>query len=178
MLSRVFQAHCACGRVVFEATGVPMSTLACYCTDCQAAGEQIAALAGGGHGGLGEDGGTVSVVFRKDRVRCVRGSELLVEHKQRPESATKRMIASCCNSNVSTQFDNWTPVTLLRTFSVNVDSMKPEMCIYTKDAPDLSKIMHGVPLRPRASGGFILRVLAATALLALQRIPLGDGRLY
>jgi hypothetical protein len=176
MPSQVFHAYCACGRVEFEGIGPALATLACYCDDCQAAGKLIDALPAG-HGGLDADGGTVSVLFRKDRVRCVRGSELLVDHKLRPHSHATRAIASCCNSNVSTRFDNWFPMTALRTFSVNLESVKPEACIMTKYAPDASQIMHAVPRSERLPVGFVLQLMAAVAQLGLQRLPLGDGRL-
>jgi hypothetical protein len=176
MPSQDFHAHCACGRVELEGSGAPMATLACYCDDCQAAGKQIDALPAG-HSGLDADGGTVSVLFRKDRVRCVRGSELLIDHKLRPHSHATRVIASCCNSSMSTRFDNWFPMAALRTFSVNMESVKPEACIMTKYAPDTSQIMHAVPRSTRLPLGFVLKLLAALAQLGLQRLPMGDGRL-
>jgi hypothetical protein len=173
---QTFHAHCSCGRVEFEGTGEPLATLACYCDDCQSAAKQIDALSPAGHSGLRADGGSVSVCFRKDRVHCVRGSELLVPHKLRPRSPTTRLLASCCNSNMSTQFDNWFPMAALRTHSVNVDSVRPEICINTRFAPDPHKISYDVPRSARVPGGFLLKLLAATAQLALQRLPLGDGR--
>jgi hypothetical protein len=174
--SQVFHAHCACGRVEFEGTGAPLAMLACYCDDCQAAAKQIDAMPPSAHSGMLADGGTISMCFRKDLVRCTRGSELLIEHKLRPRSHTKRSIASCCNSNMSTGFDNWFPMAALRTFSVNVESVKPQCCINTRFAPDVSKIMHDVPRSARVPPGFLLKLLAATATLALLRLPLGDGR--
>jgi hypothetical protein len=176
MPNQVFQAHCACGEVEFEGTGVPMATLACYCDDCQAAGKLIDAMQPAGHSGLAADGGTISVLFQKDRVRCTRGSELLIDHRLRARSPAKRLIASCCNSNMSTAFDNWFPMAALRTFSVNVASVRPEACINTRFAPDASKIIYDVPRSARVPGRFLLKLLAATASLALQSLPLGDGR--
>jgi hypothetical protein len=176
MPNQIFLAHCSCGRVELEGTGEPMATLACYCDDCQAAGKVIDALPGG-HSGLDADGGTVSVLFRKDRVRRGRGSELLVEHKLRPSSHAARLLASCCNSNLATVFDNWVPMAALRTFSVNLDSVRPQMCINTRFAPDPSKLVHEVPRSARVPAGFLLKVLLASAQLAIQRIPGADGRL-
>ena len=40
-MPNLFQAHCACGRVEFEAKGDPLAAVACYCDDCQAAARQI-----------------------------------------------------------------------------------------------------------------------------------------
>jgi hypothetical protein len=171
-----FQAHCACGRVVFEAKGKPLAVVACYCDDCQAAGKQIDALPGG-HGGLGADGGTVSVLFRKDEVHCVRGAELLKEHKLRTGSPARRELATCCNSNMTTRFENWLPFTALRTHSVNVESVKPQLCINTRFAPDAAKLSHAVPSYAKIPPRLGLKVASAAVSLALLKVQ-GDGRLY
>jgi hypothetical protein len=183
--NQVFHAHCACGRVELEGTGVPMATLACYCDDCQAAAKQIDALPPGqnnqsgqtGHSGVRPDGGTVSVFFRKDRVRCVRGSELLVDHKLEPSSHTTRAVASCCNSNMSTRFDNWWPIVALRTYSVNVDTVHPQLCMSTKFAPDASQIPFEVPKHAGVAPGFAMKLMAASVQLTFKRLPLADQRL-
>lgn len=175
-MPQAFVAHCACGRVELEAKGPPLATIVCYCDDCQAAGKQIDALPDG-RSGLGRDGGTISVLFRKDLVRCVRGSELLVDHKLRPQSPATRVIASCCNSNMSTRFDNWMPFSALRTFSVNVDALKPQVCIYTKHAPSPAQIEHAAPQHPRLPLGLQMKVLGAAVTLGVLSLPLGDNRL-
>jgi hypothetical protein len=174
MKKPTFIAHCACGRAEFEAIGKPFATISCYCDDCQAAGKLIDAMPG--HSGLEADGGTVSVLFRKDLVRRGRGGELLVEHKLRPSSHAARLLASCCNSNLATVFDNWVPMAALRTFSVNVDSVQPEKCINTRYAPDPSKLARDLPQAARVPASLLFKVLLAGVELALQRIPGGDGR--
>jgi hypothetical protein len=164
--AQVFHAYCACGGVELEGRGAPMVSLACYCDDCQAAGKLIEALPNG-RSGMRADAGTVSVLFRKDRVRCVRGSELLVEHRLRPSSPGARLVAACCNCSMSARFDNWFPHVPLRTFSRNVELMKPEICIFTRYAPDATRILHDVPRHAGISPGFALKLAAATAYLAL-----------
>jgi len=47
------------------------------------------------------DGGTDYVLYRKDRVQCVTGQEYLEEHRLKPDSPTRRVIATCCNSQCS-----------------------------------------------------------------------------
>lgn len=57
----------------------------CYCDDCQAAAAQIEAMPGA----LvfrEPDGGAPLIVFRKNRVRCVRGEALLKTLKLREDS--------------------------------------------------------------------------------------------
>jgi hypothetical protein len=173
-----FIAQCACGKTELAGDGAPLSRIACYCDDCQAAGKSIDAMTPGGHSGLGADGGTVSALFRKDRVRCLRGEEGLVAHKLRPESKTCRMLASCCNSNMLTRFERaFPPMVALRTYS-ELAPLRPELCIGTKFAPDPSKLAHDVPRHPGVAPSLVLKLLAASVQLALRRIPLDEGRLY
>lgn len=103
---------CACGSVRLEVEGAPIASLVCYCDDCQAGSRALAALPNAApvHD---EDGGTGYVLYRKDRVRCTRGSELLADHKLDAKSATSRVVATCCNSAMMMRFDDvrhWMPV--------------------------------------------------------------------
>lgn len=166
----VFHATCACGRTELHAQGVPMFTIACYCDDCQAAGKQIDAMAHAsqGHGGMAADGGTVSTLFRKDRVHCVRGGELLTDHKLKATSATTRGVASCCNSNMFTRFDNWMPFVALRTYAQPNDVV-PELCISTRFAPDLKLISHHVPHHAGVPLALLFKVIGNATQLGFQR---------
>ena len=94
---------CACGRVVCEAAGAPIITSVCYCEDCQEGGRRIEALAGAPRV-RDDDGGTPLVVYRDDRFRCVAGEDLLVAHKLKDDSPTRRMVASCCNGGMFLKF--------------------------------------------------------------------------
>jgi hypothetical protein len=140
--------------------------VACYCNDCQAAGRAIDAWPNG-RGGVAADGGMVSSIFRKDRVRCVSGRELLVDHKLRADSATIREIASCCNSSVATRFDNQTPIVTLRTYAQET-RLTPDMCVYTKHAPDAQQIKHTAPRYRAIPLKLIVKVMAASLALALN----------
>jgi hypothetical protein len=120
-----------------------------------------------GHSGIGADGGTVSTLYRKDLVRCSGGSDLLEDHKLRPRSPATRLVATCCNSNMLTKFDNWLPMIALRTHSQNVDSVVPGMCINTRWAPDANKITHAAPRYAKIPPLLGLKVAAAALYLAL-----------
>lgn len=84
------------------------------------------------------DGGTAYVVYRKDRVQCTRGAELLHSHKLQEGSATNRVAASCCNSPMVMWFDDpkhWVPVYRARLVGAAPDA---EMRICTRFAPGSS----------------------------------------
>ena len=105
-------ARCACGRVQYEMMGRPIVSLDCFCDDCQAGARQLEVVEPTAPV-ADADGGTAYVVYRKDRVRCVRGTELLVKRKLRERSATSRVVAGCCHSPMLMWFDDskhWCPI--------------------------------------------------------------------
>jgi hypothetical protein len=96
-------ATCQCGKVKFEAVGPPILTGSCYCTSCQEAGCQFEQLASAPPV-LDPDSGTGLILYRKDRVQCVMGHQYLEEHRLKPDSPTRRVIAKCCNSAMFLDF--------------------------------------------------------------------------
>jgi hypothetical protein len=69
-------ARCTCGKVELQATGLPITTVLCHCNDCAEAGRQIEALPQASR--VGEpDGGVGYLVYRKDRVRILKGCRAL-----------------------------------------------------------------------------------------------------
>jgi hypothetical protein len=161
-------ARCSCGRVEYQTTGRPIVSLVCFCSDCQAGSQQLEALRGAGSV-RDADGGSAYVVYRKDRVQCVRGVELLEKHKLREGSATNRVAASCCNAAMVMCFDDarhWVPVYRPRLVGA---APSAEMRICTKSAPGSSHASD-VPGYP----GFPIKLLAKllAARIAMVRISL------
>ena len=85
-------ASCTCGSVEFVASGEPLVSLKCYCQSCQAAGRQFEALPSAPKV-LDSDGGTPFVLYRKDKVTCINGSNRLENRKL--------MLVSCLRSSPS-----------------------------------------------------------------------------
>ena len=69
-------AACACGGVELEAFGWPIVSAVCYCDDCRKGADLIEALPGAGVV-RDPDGGTAYILFRKDRIACSKGADLL-----------------------------------------------------------------------------------------------------
>lgn len=162
-----YVARCACGEVELELTGVPVISVVCHCDDCQAGARIIEALPGA-PAVLDAGRGTPYALYRNDRVNCTKGAELLEGHKLQPDSATDRMVASCCNSAMLVRLDpilHWTPVYRDRI----VPPAPPlEMRIQTRFVPtdvavpaDLPSF-RGVPLR------FFTRLIAARVAMTLR----------
>ena len=94
---------CSCGQVRLELDGPPIINAECCCTSCRTAGDRIAALPGAPSYRTAW-GATPYVLARKDRVRFTGGIEHLAEFRLTPTSHTRRVVATCCNSPVFTEF--------------------------------------------------------------------------
>ncbi|MBL1255374.1 GFA family protein [Methylocystis sp. Sn-Cys] len=144
-------SSCACGRVRCEAIGEPILSAVCYCADCQEGGRRIEALP---NAALvrDPDGGTPYLTYRDDRFRCVSGADLLEEHRLKPNSPTRRMVASCCNSGMFVKFD---PGFWVSTYRLRYDGNPPpiEMRTQTRhrksemELPSDAPSYRGFPLR-------------------------------
>ena len=97
-------ARCACGSVEVEALGPPITSVVCHCNDCQEGARRIEALPNA-RPVRDTDGGSAVALYRKDRVRCSQGAELLKGYKLKESSVTNRVVANCCNSAMFVSFD-------------------------------------------------------------------------
>ncbi len=95
---------CQCGKVIFSATRPPILAASCYCSSCQQAGQAFENLPSAPPPVMDADGGTPMVLYRKDRVRCETGKEHLEERRLKPDSPTRRVIATCCNAPMFLDF--------------------------------------------------------------------------
>ncbi|MPZ57129.1 MAG: hypothetical protein GEU91_11660 [Rhizobiales bacterium] len=168
MSGRRLRVICSCGAVEFEAVGKPIVTAVCYCDDCQAAARQIEAMPGAASFRQ-SDGGTLLVVYRKDRVRCVRGEALLAKMKLRNDSATNRTLATCCNSAITLDFDDSKHWVDIYGAPVQSIAMMPEMLVCTRFAPDIPTNPDRKPAHPGYPPRFVLKLLAARAAMLFSR---------
>jgi hypothetical protein len=152
-------ARCSCGRVELEATGAPILGAACYCDDCQQAGRQIE-LRPNAPRVLDPDGGTDYLLYRKDRLKVIRGAELLVDHKLKQESATRRVVATCCNTAMYLDFQkgHWYAVYRAR-FTGDVPPL--QMRLQTKFRPQGAGEPGDIPSYATYPTKFILKLISA-----------------
>ncbi len=161
-------ASCLCGRVELEATGMSILSVVCYCNDCQTGARQIEALSKAGPV-QDKDGGTAYLVYRKDRVRCIKGSELLKRLKIRENSATNRVIATCCNSAMILNFDDskhWVDVYRSR---CQGDNPPVQMRICTKFKSDGHLIPGDVPSYRGYPLKFVVKLIFARIAMLFHR---------
>lgn len=102
-MTEIAHIACACGQVHLEVEKAPIVSTECYCNSCRAAAARLQALPGAPPFMLAH-GGTRFVLYRKDRVRFVKGTELLKEFRLTPQSKTRRAVATCCNTPVFLEF--------------------------------------------------------------------------
>jgi hypothetical protein len=158
-LLATIKLRCSCGAVEYEASGKPILTSICYCDDCQKASREIESLPSAPRI-LDNNGGTTYVLYRKDRVECVRGEQLLKEYRLAGESFTKRVVASCCNSAMFLDFEKGHWLSLYRDrFEGHAPPL--QMRVQTKYKPEGANIPNDLPSSPGFSLGFIVRLLGA-----------------
>lgn len=160
-------ARCACGKVELEAAGAPITSTVCYCHDCQAGARQIEALPNAGR--VREpDGGVGYLVYRKDRVSNRQGAELLRAYKIRNNSATNRLVATCCNAAVILTFDDskhWVNVYRSKVIG-NLPPLQMRICTKYRDAGAMDT---AVPAFPGYPIRLMVKLLAARVAMLLGR---------
>lgn len=97
------EISCACGATRFVCDGPPIIVTECYCDSCRKAAAMLEMLPGA-LPLLEPTGGTHFVLYRKDRVSPVTSTEHLREHRLAPDSSTRRIVATCCNSPMFLDF--------------------------------------------------------------------------
>jgi len=159
-------AACSCGSVEIEASGIPITSVVCYCDDCQNGSRHIESLPNAAPV-LDPDGGTAYIVYRKDRIRTARGAALLKSHKIKAESVTNRVFAACCNSAMYLNFDDskhWVDV-----YRARLRGAAPpvQMRLCTKFRRAAGEIPNDAPNYPMWSFRLLAKLLIARLAMRL-----------
>jgi hypothetical protein len=158
---------CVCGQVAVEAVGAPIASVICYCDDCQEGARQIRSLPNA-VSIEDPDGGTAYLVYRKDRLTYLRGTSLLRRHKIRENSATNRVIATCCNSAMFLNFDDGKHWVDLYRSRCEGDVLPVQMRICTRFNPHGRTIPTDVPQYSRYPIAFLAKLALARAAMLLH----------
>jgi len=167
-------ATCQCGKVKFETVGSPILTGTCYCTSCQQGGRQLGQLPAASPL-LDPDSGTSMVLVRKDRVRCVTGQAYLEEHRLKPESATRRVVATCCNSAMFLDFTKGHWLSMFRN-RFATDAPPLEMRVMTAERRAGVELADDLPNYAGHSGKFMLKLIAAWIAMGFRRPEISWGK--
>jgi hypothetical protein len=166
-------AICQCGKVKFEALGPPILACSCYCASCQEAGRRFEQLPSAPPV-LDPDSGTGMILYRKDRVH-VTGQEYLKEHRLKPDSPTRRVIATCCNSAMFLDFTKGHWLSMYRNrFPTGAPPL--EMRVMTKERRVGVELANDLPNYNGHSGKFMLKLIAAWIAMGFRRPEITLGK--
>ena len=174
MQPKHLSSSCHCGKVVLEAVGPPILTSTCYCASCQEAGRQFEQLAVAPPV-LDPDGGTGAILYRKDRVQCTTGREYLEERRLKPESPTRRVIATCCNSAMFLDFTKGHWLSMFR-YRFPTGAPPLEMRVMTKERRVGVELADDMPNYSGHSGKFMLKLMAAWIAMGFRRPEITLGK--
>jgi hypothetical protein len=167
-------AKCQCGKVKFEAVGSPILSVSCYCASCQEAGRQFE-LRTSAAPVLDSDSGTGFILYRKDRVRCMMGQQYLEEHRLKPDSTTRRVIAKCCNSAMFLDFTKGHWLSMFRNrFPTGAPPL--EMRVMTKERRAGVELADDLPNYGGRSGKVMLKLIAAWIAMGFGRFEINLGK--
>ncbi len=164
----IMTATCSCGSVELTALGRPIVSAVCYCDDCWKGADQIEALPNAGPV-RDPDGGTAYILFRKDRIACSKGADLLKRYKIKESSATNRVVATCCNAAVFVDFDrgpHWVSAYRAR-FRAGLPPLQLRIC--TKFKPNGVVLPDDVPSARGYPPGLVVKLLASRVAMLFGR---------
>jgi hypothetical protein len=170
---KITSATCRCGSVELRIAGEPILHGICYCASCQAAGRLHHAIAGA-DAIVAADSGTDFVLYRKDRVSCVKGGDQLWERRLKPDSPTRRMFARCCNTAMFLDFTKGHWLTVYRG-RLPGDIPPATIRMMTADLPEGTVLPNdGLTNASGYSGKSMLKMLGAWMAMGFRRPPV-DG---
>jgi|SRR5690348_1448806 len=166
---------CRCGKVELRVVGSPIFVASCYCTSCQHAGRAFENLPSAPPV-LDADGGSPVLLYRKDRVRCVAGRQYLEESRIKPESPTRRVLATCCNSAMFGDFTKGHWLSLYRKrFAAGAPPV--EMRVMTSERRADVVLGDDVPSHDKYPAKFMWKLIMAWAAMGFRRPDMGLGHL-
>jgi len=158
---------CACGQVHLEVQGPPIVNAECCCNSCRAAGARLQALPSAPPV-VDANGATRFVLYRKDRVDFTKGAALLKEFRLSPESKTRRVVATCCNTPVFLEFQSGHWLSLYGCIWPDGTLPALEMRTMTMDLPDGTALPDDVPNATRQSFSFMFKLLGAWVAMGFK----------
>lgn len=168
-MTQATHLSCVCERVQLEVNGAPIVNVECCCNSCRVAGDRLQALPTAGPM-LEPNGTTRYVLYRKDRVRFVEGAALLKEFRLTPESKTRRIVSTCCNTPICLEFQGGHWLSLYACVWPEGTLPALDMRTMTMDLPASTSLPDDVPNARRQSLSFFLKLLRAWIAMGL-RIP-------
>ncbi len=159
-MSKTTTLACACGQFHVEVTGAPFITAECHCNSCRSAAQRLATLPPA-FPLTGATGGVPYILYRKDRVRFPDGTASLAEFRLSDSAPTRRVLTTCCNTPVFTEFQGGHWLSLFA--GLWPEAQRPAMQIRTQtgDVPEGTTLDDTLPAGGMVTAGFYARLLGA-----------------
>lgn len=158
---------CTCGRFRLEVTRTPIIAAECHCTSCRTAAARLRALPGA-PAFQEPDGSTRFVLYRKDRVRFSAGAETLRELRLTPQSKTRRLVASCCNTPIAIEFAGGHWLSLYANLWPDATRPTPALRTRTQDRDDGAVLSKDIPGGALATTKFFASLLGAWVAMGFR----------
>ncbi len=115
------------------------------------------------------------ILYRKDRVQCVMGQEHLREYRLKPESPTRRVIATCCNSAMFLDFTRGHWLSMFRNrFATGAPPI--EIRIMTKERRAGVELADDLPNYSGHSGKAMLKLIGAWVAMGFRKPEIAWGK--
>ena len=178
-MTQITHLACVCGQAHLEVESAPIVSTECHCHSCRAAGARLQTLAAA-LPLLETNGGTRFVLYRKDRIRFVKGAELLKEFRLTPGAKTRRVVATCCNTPVFLEFQNGHWLSLYGCLWPEGTLPPLDLRTMTSDLPDGSALADDVPHGKRQTISFFAKLLGAWIAMGFKspKITVVNGDIH
>jgi hypothetical protein len=178
-MTHTTRLDCACGQVKLEVDGAAIVSTECYCNSCRAAGARLQTLPAA-PACLAPNGATRFVLYRKDRVRFLEGTQLLKELRLTPQSKTRRVVATCCNTPVFLEFQNGHWLSLYGGIWPEGALPPIELRTMTGDLPPGSVLSEDIPNARSQTFSFFAKLLGAWIAMGFRapKISFVHGELH
>jgi len=161
------QIGCACGETRLEVIGKPIESVECCCTSCREAGDRMQTLEGAPRT-LTDYGATPFVMYRKDRVHFLSGSDRLKSFRLSPDHSSDRVIATCCNTPVYLAFKGGHWLSLYGGLWPTGTMPAPTMRTMASDLPDGATLPSDIPNTKKQSLGFFAKLFGAWVAMGFR----------
>jgi hypothetical protein len=108
-------------------------------------------------------------------VQCVTGQQYLREQRLKPESATRRVVATCRNSAMFLDFTKGHWLSMFR-YRFATGGPPLEMRVMTAERRAGVVLADDVPNYPRHSGKFMLKLITAWIAMGFRRPEIDWGK--
>nr|PZN27278.1 MAG: hypothetical protein DIU78_05535 [Pseudomonadota bacterium] len=177
-MTETTRLDCRCGRVHLELRGAPILSTECCCNSCREAAERLRKLPGAPML-VTAHGATHFVLYRKDRVHLEDPGSVLKELRLTPQSKTRRVVATCCNTPLFLEFENGHWLSLYACLWPEGSRPAPELRTMTSDLPAGSPLPADIPNAKTQSFSFFAKLLGAWIAMGFRapKVAIAPGAL-